>query len=52
MYAVIAQGVPAERERGISRPNSALAYYQGRPACFLVTAMRPRRKREPGSICS
>jgi hypothetical protein len=41
----VIRGAPAEREREISRPNSAPAYYQGRPACFLVTAMRPRRKR-------
>jgi hypothetical protein len=39
------RGVPAERKRAISRPNSAPAYYQGRPACFWITAMSPRRSR-------
>ena len=40
----IIRGAPAEREREISRPNSAPAYHQGRSACFWITAMRPRRK--------
>lgn len=29
-----------------SRPNSAPAYYQGRPACLWINAMKPRRKRQ------
>ena len=39
----VIRGVSAERKRVISRPNSAPAYYQGRPACFWITAMSPRR---------
>lgn len=41
----VTQGTPTEQERMISRPNSAPAYYQGRPASLLITAMTPRRKR-------
>jgi hypothetical protein len=41
----VIRGGPAEREREIPRPNSAPAYYQGRPACFWITATSPRRKR-------
>ena len=37
--------VPAEQEQEISRPNSAPAYYLGRPARLCITAMRPRRSR-------
>lgn len=29
----------------IPRPNSAPAYYQGRPADLLIAALRPRRQR-------
>jgi hypothetical protein len=42
----VIRGGPAERAREISRPNSAPAYYQGRPACFWITATSPRRKRD------
>jgi hypothetical protein len=34
---------PAGPEPGFSRPNSAPAYYQGRPARLWITVMRPRR---------
>ncbi len=40
--------VPAfstEPGRDIARPNSAPAYYQGRPARLWISAMRPRRSR-------
>ena len=36
----------------ISRPNSAPAYYQGRPADLLITALNPRRKRTASSLAS
>jgi len=35
---------PAEPERKARRPNSAPAYYLGRPAALWITAMRPRRR--------
>jgi hypothetical protein len=37
------QYFPARPEPGFSRPNSAPAYYQGRPAHLWITVMRPRR---------
>jgi hypothetical protein len=36
---------PAEPEPEISRPNTAPAYYLGRPARLWITVMRPRRGR-------
>jgi hypothetical protein len=35
----------AEPGRDIARPNSAPAYYQGRPVHLWLSAMRPRRSR-------
>jgi len=35
---------PAEPEREARRPNTAPAFYLGRPAALWVTAMRPRRR--------
>ena len=35
---------PAEPERTDRRPNTAPAYYLGRPAALWITAMRPRRR--------
>jgi hypothetical protein len=35
---------PGEPEREARRPNSAPAYYLGRPAGLYVTALRPRRR--------
>jgi hypothetical protein len=37
--------VPAEPGQEIRRPNTAPAYYLGRPASVWITAMRPRRRR-------
>jgi hypothetical protein len=37
--------VPAEPERDVRRPNTAPAYYLGRPARLYITAIRPRRRR-------
>jgi hypothetical protein len=37
--------VGAEPERDACRPNTAPAYYLGRPAALWVTAMHPRRRR-------
>jgi hypothetical protein len=37
--------VPAEPERDACRPNTAPAYYLGRPAALWITAMRPHRRR-------
>ena len=36
--------VPAGPERTARRPNTAPAYYLGRPAALWITAMRPRRR--------
>jgi hypothetical protein len=36
--------LPAEPERKVRRPNTAPAYYLGRPAALWITAMRPRRR--------
>jgi len=36
--------IPAETEPEISGPNTAPAYYLGRPARLWITVMRPRRK--------
>lgn len=36
---------PAEPDPGFSRPNTAPAYYLGRPARLWITVMRPRRRR-------
>jgi hypothetical protein len=36
---------PAASEQGARRPNTAPAYYLGRPAAVWITAMRPRRRR-------
>jgi hypothetical protein len=36
----------------ISRPNSAPAYYQGRPADLLIAAMSPHRKGTASSLAS
>ena len=36
-------------EPTISRPNSAPAYYQGRPADLLIKALSPRRERTASS---
>ena len=42
-------GVPrdglAEPKRKVNPPNSAPAYYQGRPAALWINALRPRRER-------
>jgi len=35
---------PSEPEREARRPNSAPAYYLGRPAHLFITAMRPTRR--------
>jgi hypothetical protein len=35
----------AEPDSLISRPNTAPAYYQGRPASLLINIMKPRRGR-------
>jgi hypothetical protein len=35
----------ADPERKVRPPNSAPAYYQGRPAALWISAMSPRRKR-------
>ena len=39
------QDHPAEPDRKDRRPNTAPAYYLGRPAALWITAMRPRRRR-------
>jgi hypothetical protein len=36
---------PGERGQAIRRPNTAPAYYLGRPASLRITAMSPRRSR-------
>jgi hypothetical protein len=36
--------LPSEPERKIRRPNTAPAYYLGRPAALWMSAMRPRRR--------
>jgi hypothetical protein len=36
---------PVEAEQMVRRPNSAPAYYLGRPAGLWIAAMRPRRER-------
>jgi hypothetical protein len=36
--------LPSEPERTIRRPNTAPAYYLGRPAALWMSAMRPRRR--------
>jgi len=36
--------IPAELQPGFSRPNTAPAYYLGRPAGVWITVMRPRRR--------
>jgi hypothetical protein len=41
-FAVLA--FPAEPERDVPRPNSAPAYYLGRPARIWITALRPRHR--------
>jgi hypothetical protein len=41
------QAFPAEPVRKISRPNTAPAYYLGRPAWLWITAMRPRTSATP-----
>jgi hypothetical protein len=38
---------PGEPWQEIARPNSAPAYYLGRPARMWITAMSPRRRRKP-----
>jgi hypothetical protein len=38
---------PARPEQNVRRPNSAPAYYLGRPARVWITAFRPRRSRTP-----
>jgi hypothetical protein len=35
---------PAGPDRKVRRPNTAPAYYQGRPASLWITVMRPRRR--------
>ena len=37
--------VPAEPDRDVRRPNTAPAYYLGRPARLYITAIRPSRRR-------
>ncbi len=39
------QAFPGQPAQDIPRPNTAPAYYQGRPARLWITAMRPRRSR-------
>jgi hypothetical protein len=39
------QDHPAEPDRKGRRPNTAPAYYLGRPAALWITAVRPRRRR-------
>jgi hypothetical protein len=34
----------AQADAYIPRPNSAPAYYQGRPASFWINVMKPRRR--------
>jgi len=41
----VVQAFSAEPGRDIDRPNSAPAYYQGRPARLWISAIRPRRSR-------
>jgi hypothetical protein len=38
---------PEKPRRVIARPNTAPAYYLGRPARIWMTAMNPRRRRKP-----
>jgi hypothetical protein len=40
---IAARELPGKPEGGIPRPNSAPAYYLGRPARLWITAMSPRR---------
>ena len=40
---------PEKPRRVIARPNTAPAYYLGRPARIWMTAMRPRRRRKPAA---
>ena len=42
------RAVHAEPERNGQRPNSAPAYYLGRPAALWITVMHPRRERTAG----
>ena len=39
-------GQAAEPEPETSRPNTAPAYYLGRPAHVWITVMRPRRRQQ------
>jgi hypothetical protein len=38
---------PGDPRQGIERPNTAPAYYLGRPARIWMTVMSPRCRREP-----
>ena len=40
---------PAQPRQDVARPNTAPAYYQGRPARMWITAMTPRRTRQPAA---
>jgi hypothetical protein len=40
---------PAARAGIIARPHTAPAYYQGRPAHIWISAMTPRRGRQPAT---
>ncbi len=39
--------LPGQPEQETSRPNTAPAYYLGRPAWLWLSATRPRRRRKP-----
>ncbi|MGH3204657.1 MAG: hypothetical protein ACRDP5_21800 [Streptosporangiaceae bacterium] len=41
---------PGSARRHARRPNSAPAYYLGRPARQWITSMRPRRRRAIGAV--
>jgi hypothetical protein len=43
----VVRDFPGQREQATGRPNSAPAYYLGRPARVWITAMSPRPRRKP-----
>lgn len=46
LHVTARRSATGERDRRISRrPNTAPAYYQGRPAFLLINIMKPRRAR-------
>jgi hypothetical protein len=38
------EALAGQPDQDISRPNTAPAYYQGRPASLWINAMKPRRR--------